>query len=151
MMSWKGALTSMALVCAWAGCGEPDVVGTHMIVNPATASSVEVEAQRPTLAFADTLLEFGVVSEGHVVEHVFSFTNQGPGNAVLADVSATCGCTVAKSWPKTPLAPGESASIEVTFNTRDKSGPQDKVVAVVANTDPSVTRLHLVGTVVSPR
>ena len=46
-----------------------------MIVNPATASSVEVEAQRcPTLAFADTLLEFGVVSEGHVVEHVFSFT-----------------------------------------------------------------------------
>ena len=76
MMSWKGALTSMALVCAWAGCGKPDAVGTHMIVNPATASSVEVEAQRPTLAFADTLLEFGVVSEGHVVEHVFSFTNQ---------------------------------------------------------------------------
>ena len=64
MMSWKGALTSMALVCAWAGCGEPDAVGTHMIVNPATASTVEVETQRPTLAFADTLMEFGVVSEG---------------------------------------------------------------------------------------
>ena len=151
MMSWKSALTSMALVCGWVGCGEPDSVGTHMIVNPATASSVAVAAQRPTLAFKDTLMEFGVVSEGHVVEHVFSFTNQGPGNAVLADVSSTCGCTVAKTWPKTPLAPGENASIEVTFNTRDKSGAQDKVVAVVANTNPSVTRLHLVGTVVSPR
>ena len=151
MMSWKSALTSMALVCGWVGCGEPDSVGTHMIVNPATASSVEVAAQRPSLAFKDTLMEFGVVSEGHVVEHVFSFTNQGPGNAVLADVSTTCGCTVAKTWPKTPLAPGENASIEVTFNTRDKSGAQDKVVAVVANTNPSVTRLHLVGTVVSRR
>ena len=151
MMSWKSALTSMALVFGWVGCGEPDSVGTHMIVNPATASSVEVAAQRPSLAFKDTLMEFGVVSEGHVVEHVFSFTNQGPGNAVLADVSTTCGCTVAKTWPKTPLAPGENASIEVTFNTRDKSGAQDKVVAVVANTNPSVTRLHLVGTVVSPR
>ena len=151
MMSWKGALTSVALVCAWAGCEEPDAVGTHMIVNPATASNVEAEVTRPTLAFVDTLVDFGIVSEGHMVEHVFSFTNQGPGNAVLADVSTTCGCTVAKTWPKTPLATGESATIEVTFNTRDKSGPQDKVVAVVANTAPSVTRLHLVGTVVSPR
>ena len=151
MMSRKSALTSVALVFAWAGCGEPDEVGTHMIVNPATASKVEVEVNRPTLAFADTVVDFGIVSEGHVLEHVFSFTNQGPGNAVLADVSTTCGCTVAKTWPKTPLAPGESASIEVTFNTRDKSGPQDKVVAVVANSDPSVTRLHFVGTVVSPR
>ena len=151
MMSWKGALTSVALACAAAGCGEPDAVGTQMIVNPATASNVEVEVDRPTLTIADTVVDFGIVSEGHVVEHVFSFTNQGPGNAVLADVSTTCGCTVAKTWPKAPLAPGESASIEVTFNTLDKSGPQDKVVAVVANTDPSVTRLHLVGTVVSPR
>ena len=151
MMSWKVALTAVALVSAWAGCGDPDAIGTHMIVNPATASNVEFEVDRPTLAFADTVVDFGIVSEGHVVEHVFSFKNQGPGNAVLADVSTTCGCTVAKMWPKTLLAPGESASIEVTFNTRDKSGPQDKVVAVVANTDPSVTRLHLVGTVVSPR
>ena len=151
MMSWKGALTSVARACAAAGCGEPDAVGTQMIVNPATASNVEVEVDRPTLTIADTVVDFGIVSEGHVVEHVFWFTNQGPGNAVLADVSTTCGCTVAKTWPKAPLAPGVSASIEVTFNTLDKSGPQDKVVAVVANTDPSVTRLHLVGTVVSPR
>ena len=151
MTSWKRALTSMTLACAWVGCEEPEAVGTHMIVNPATASSVAAEAQRPSLAFSDTLIEFGIVSEGHMVDHVFSFTNQGPGDAVLADVSTTCGCTVAKTWPKMPLAPGESAYIEVTFNTRDKSGPQDKVVAVVANTDPSVTRLHLVGTVVSPR
>lgn len=147
----KGVLTSVALACALVGCGETDSVGTHMIVNPATASSATVEAERPSLAFSDTLLAFGVVSEGHVVDHVFSFKNQGPGDAVLADVSTSCGCTVAKTWPKSPLAPGESASIEVSFNTRDKSGPQDKVVAVVANTDPSVTRLHLVGTVVSPR
>jgi len=151
MKTWKGALTSMALACAWAGCENPDSVGTHMIVNPATASGVAADVKRPSLVFADTIMEFGVVSEGHVVDHVFSFTNQGPGNAVLADVSTTCGCTVAKTWPKTPLAPGERSSIEVTFNTRDKSGPQDKIVAVVANTDPSVTRLHLVGTVVSPR
>ena len=112
-----------------------------MIVNLAIPS-VEANVDRPTLAFADTLVEFGVVSEGHVVEHVF-LTNQGPGNAVLADVSTTCGCTVAKTWPKTPIGPGESAAIEVTFNTRDKSGPQDKVVAVVANTDPSAQGLTL--------
>ena len=58
MMSWKVALTAVALVSAWAGCGDPDAIGTHMIVNPATASNVEFEVDRPTLAFADTVVDF---------------------------------------------------------------------------------------------
>jgi hypothetical protein len=40
--------------------------------------------------------------------------------------------------------------VEVSFNTHEKSGEQDKVISVVGNTEPGVIRLHLVGTVVSP-
>ena len=36
------------------------------------------------------------------------------------------------------------------FDTHDKSGLQDKVISVVANTSPGIIRLHLVGTIVSP-
>jgi hypothetical protein len=49
------------------------------------------------------------------------------------------------------LAEGEEGRIEVWFDTYDKSGDQDKIVRVVANTDPGVTALHVIGHVVSPR
>ena len=123
-----------------------------MIVMPATASQAGGdEVLRPVLTFQDTLFDFGTVSEGHVVQHTFEFVNDGPGQALLADVSTTCGCTVAQTWPRDPLAPGTQGQIDVTFDTHDKSGVQDKVVSVVANTNPGVVRLHLVGEVVSPK
>ena len=133
------------------GCGSDTTVGTDMIVMPATAGNKATqEAVRPVLQFKDTLLDFGTVSEGHVIRHTFEFVNEGPGQALLADVSTTCGCTVAQTWPRDPLAPGKRGHIDVTFDTHEKSGLQDKVVSVVGNTDPGVVRLHLVGEVVSP-
>ena len=84
------------------------------------------------------------------MRHTFEFVNNGPGKALLADVSTTCGCTVAQTWPREPLAPGTTGRIDVTFDTHEKSGAQDKVVSVVGNTNPGIVRLHLVGNVVSP-
>ena len=122
-----------------------------MIVIPATAGATsDTQLERPVLAFKDTLMTFGTVSEGHVVHHTFTFVNEGPGQALIADVSTSCGCTVPKTWPREPLAPSATGRIEVAFDTHDKTGDQDKVVSVVANTSPGVIRLHLVGQVVSP-
>ena len=144
-------IAPLAFFCLALGCESDTTVGTDMIVRPATASDkVTQEATRPVLSFKDTLLNFGTVSEGHVVRHTFEFVNDGPGQALLADVSTTCGCTVAQTWPRDPLAPGARGQIDVTFDTHDKSGMQDKVVSVVGNTDPGIVRLHLVGEVVSP-
>ena len=145
-------IAALAFVaCLGLGCDPDPGVGTDMIVMPATASQKTVqEGFRPVLTFNDTLLDFGTVSEGHVVRHTFEFVNDGPGQALLADVSTTCGCTVAQTWPRNPLAPGTRGQIDVTFDTHEKSGAQDKVVSVVGNTDPGIVRLHLVGEVVSP-
>ena len=116
-----------------------------MIVMPATASQAGGdEVLRPVLTFQDTLFDFGTVSEGHVVQHI-RICQRRPGQALLADVSTTCGCTVAGTWPRDPLEPGTQGQIDVTFDTHDKSGVQDKVVSVVANTNPGVVRLHLRG------
>ena len=134
-----------------ASCGNDRAVRTDMIVMPATASAEgQATVVRPTLAFADTTMSFVIVSEGHVVNHTFSFVNEGPGDALIADVSTSCGCTVPKTWPRSPLAPGETGTVEVSFDTHDKTGEQDKVITVVANTDPGVIHLHLQGTVLSP-
>lgn len=151
MMAWRDTLAWGVLAVGAAACNDPRPVGTEMIVMPATASSSsEQEATRPVLAFDDTLVSFGTVSEGHVFSHTFTFVNEGPGTALIADVSTTCGCTVPKTWPREPLAPGDRGEVEVSFDTHEKSGEQDKVISVVANTEPGVIRLHLVGTVVSP-
>lgn len=150
-MTHRAALGWLFLTAVCVSCGEPRSVSTDMIVMPATASSSgELEVQRPVLAFEDTVVSFGTVSEGFVFSHTFSFVNKGPGTALIADVSTTCGCTVPKTWPREPLAPGERGEVEVSFDTHEKSGEQDKVISVVANTDPGVIRLHLVGSVVTP-
>ena len=122
-----------------------------MIVVPATASaSGPEEVRRPSIAFEDTVMNFGIVGEGHIVTHSFSFVNQGPVDALIANVSATCGCTVPQTWPQNPIAPGERGTIDVSFDTRGQTGVQDKVVSVTGNTTPRVSKLHLTGTVVSP-
>lgn len=139
------------LMAGLASCGESEEIGTDLILNPASASRAKAEEiQRAVLAFEDTVFNFGVVSEGHVLSRTFSFVNEGPGVALIADVSSTCGCTVPKTWPRTPLAPGDRGTIDVTFDTHGKTGEQGKVVSVVANTTPGVMRLHLQGTVLSP-
>jgi hypothetical protein len=142
-----------ALICAaLVSCEGPErKLGTEMIVMPATASaSGPEEVRRPALAFEDTVMDFGIVGEGHIVTHSFSFVNKGPGDALIANVSTTCGCTVPQTWPKRPIAPGERGAIDVTFDTHGKTGVQDKVVSVSGNTIPRVLKLHLTGTVVSP-
>ena len=143
-----GWLTVAALM---AGCQEGQELKTDLVFNPATVSAEQVDAvSRPVLSFTDTTWEFGTVSAGRMLGHTFHFVNDGPGVAVIADVSSSCGCTIPKTWPRNPLQPGEHGDIEVFFDTHDKSGPQNKVVSVVANTEPSVVRLHLVGEVIAP-
>ena len=168
MNFWK-SIGFIVMVLAGVGCidgeqrdfneGEDKALGdapswnTSMINIPGTASDHPDPASvRPTLAFEDTVYHFGTVSDGFVVSHTFSFVNQGPGPAGISNVSATCGCTVPKTWPREPLAEGKRGSIEVTFDTGGKSSFEevDKIITVNANTNPSVIRLHMVGTVLPP-
>ena len=79
------------LMAGLASCGESEEIGTDLILNPASASRAKAEEiQRAVLAFEDTVFNFGVVSEGHVLSRTFSFVNEGPGVALIADVSSTC-------------------------------------------------------------
>ena len=86
----------------------------------------------PKITFKESSFDFGDITQGDVVEHVFEFENTGNEPLILANVMTTCGCT-APSWPREPIAPGESASITVKFNSRGKIGVQNKVITIVSN------------------
>ena len=87
-----------------------------------------------------TYLDLGKVKEGKQVDVAFRFTNNGTKNLVIADVTASCGCTVPEK-PEKAFAPGEEGVIKARFDSRDKHGEVRKMVYVTANTLPNPQEL----------
>jgi hypothetical protein len=101
------------------------------------------------IKFTEEAKNFGDIKQGEVVKHVFSFKNEGNEPLILSNVSTTCGCT-ASNWPKEPIAPGKTASIEATFNSAGKAGQQNKVLTVFSNSSNGEARISILCNVVVP-
>ncbi len=99
-----------------------------------------------TMSFGENTFDFGEIDEGEKVEHIYKFKNTGDEPLVISNAKGSCGCTVPQ-WPKTPIAPGDSGEILVSFNSKGKPGPQTKKVTITANTDPVQTFLTITGKV----
>jgi hypothetical protein len=89
---------------------------------------------------------FGVVKEGEKVGHIFQFTNTGDADLVLTSATASCGCTVPK-YNKKPVAPGESGTVEVIFDTSGRDGVQTKTVVVQSNAENNLVILRIIAEV----
>lgn len=123
----------------------------HGNVRPTGLSEVGVEnvntdGKIPQFSFAQNEHDFGTIKEGDVINHTFQFTNTGDAPLVISNATASCGCTV-PSWPKAPIAPGETGKIEVKFDSSGKPNQQTKNITITANTNPAVTTLKIKGMV----
>lgn len=98
-------------------------------------------ANAPVINIAEKTWNFGEIKQGEKVEHGFVIKNNGKSELIIRKVKASCGCTATKPQ-KTVLAPGESTEIATVFNSRGKSGRQNKSVTVVTN-DPKSTSVLL--------
>lgn len=103
--------------------------------------------QITAIHFEATAFEFDDIIEGEIVTHVFTFTNMSDEPLVLINVKGSCGCTVPQ-WPREPIAPGETASLTVVFNSKGRDGMQSKRVTITANTDPATMFLSIRGRVI---
>ncbi len=103
-----------------------------------------------SIEFTDTEHDFGTIMEGEKVNRTFKFTNTGQEPLIISNAKATCGCTV-PSWPRDPIAPGESSEIEVQFDSKNKGKVggqiQSKRITITANTDPVNSYVTIKGTV----
>jgi hypothetical protein len=102
----------------------------------------------PTIAFAEEFHDFGEVQEGEVVEHTFTFTNEGEGPLIISNAQGSCGCTV-PDWPRQPIAPGQKGQIKVSFVSTGRAGRQDKRVTLTTNAVPQSKVLNITSTVIS--
>lgn len=113
----------------------------------AKEAQASVSGKMPRIAFDQKgVYDFGTLTEGDTVEHVFAFKNVGEFPLIINNITASCGCTTPE-WPREPIAPGANSSIRVRFNSRGKSGEQNKTVTIFANTEPSMTDLQFMALV----
>ena len=98
----------------------------------ATKTSTSNSGIPSGLKFKDTYYEFGQIKQGEVVNHEFEFINMTKKPLVISNASATCGCTT-PSYPFIPVAPGETGTIGITFNSKNKLGNQSPTITVTSN------------------
>jgi len=96
------------------------------------------EAAGPRISFREGDYNFGRVKEGTEVTHSYNFRNGGDADLIITDVKTSCGCTAAVTSAKT-IAPGNSGTLKVTFNSSGRRGHQTKTITVYSN-DPGQPR-----------
>ncbi|MDZ7879640.1 MAG: DUF1573 domain-containing protein [Saprospiraceae bacterium] len=113
---------------------------------PISADGKMDTANMAKIVFETSTHDFGSITEGEVIKHIFTFKNVGAVPLVISDIQTSCGCTVPE-WQRAPIAVGGSSEVRVQFNSEGKNGVQEKPIRVIANTLPNETVLMLSGNV----
>lgn len=72
----------------------------------------------------------------------FKVVNTGDEPLMILAARATCGCTV-PAYTRDPIAPGDTATITVTYDPAGRPGKFTKKIHVDTNTEPSRMTLAL--------
>ncbi len=110
--------------------------------NNAMETQVNTNGALPVFSFNEENHDFGTIEEGVIAKHDFEFTNTGEAPLIITNASGSCGCTV-PSWPREPIAPGETGKIHVEFNSNGRTGNQTKTVTLSSNTVPNKKVLRI--------
>lgn len=95
--------------------------------------------------FETTVIDYGTIPHKSDGVRVFTFTNSGKEPLIITSAKGSCGCTV-PTYPKEPIAPGETAEIRVKYDTK-RVGPFTKTVTVNSNAATPKVVLRIKGTV----
>ncbi|MBW6459656.1 MAG: DUF1573 domain-containing protein [Bacteroidales bacterium] len=129
-----------SLLALIACSGNSDRVPASVVNVPGSASGQNSDADLPQIEFEKTEHNFGRVIQGEKVTFAFKFKNSGKADLLIANVTASCGCT-AYDFPRAPIKPGQQETIRVTFDSSGREGFQSKSVTIATNAQPSITNL----------
>ena len=103
------------------------------------------QEKKAKIKFEENLIDYGEVEYDSDGKRTFKFTNIGEAPLVFNRISSSCGCTVPKK-PDQPIKPGESAEIEVEYDTK-RIGVFIKAISVSSNAINSNVVLRIKGEV----
>lgn len=102
----------------------------------------------PVMAFEKTAIDYGFIDKGADPIRKFKFTNTGNEPLIIKAAKGSCGCVV-PTYPKEPIMPGESANIEVRYDTQ-RVGNFEKTVTLTTNETEATHTLTIKGVVKAP-
>ena len=132
-------------------CKKKEVVNTEIqnssISNSASIGIPEQEkrvlpadGKYPVMTFEKPEHDFGTIAAESKVNYSFQFKNTGEADLIITRAVGSCGCTIPE-YPKTPIKVGESAKIDVSFNSAGKHGNQQKSITIYTNSKAGVESL----------
>ncbi len=103
--------------------------------------TAEEFANAPKLKLEKNLIDFGNVENSGKVSIELEIINEGKSDLYIRKIKSTCGCTTTNP-DKEVLKPGESSSLNVTFDPKGRSGSQQKLITIFTN-DPKASAQRL--------
>ena len=97
-----------------------------------TAQESTSGAAGPRIELVAPEHDFGNVDEGQTVKHTFTIKNTGKAPLVIERVRTSCGCVAAVNQDK-EVAPGGSATIDVSFDTNRRPGNNSQTITLQTN------------------
>ncbi len=102
-----------------------------VVLASSFAFAQEANPNAAQISFTQETIDYGKIKKDANGEREFVFKNTGKEPLIITNCVGSCGCTV-PVWPKSPIAPGEKASIKVKYDTR-RVGLFQKTVTVTSN------------------
>lgn len=97
------------------------------------------DALGPEISFEKDVHDFGTLKQHGDASTEFKFTNTGNQPLIISNARGSCGCTV-PSWPKEPIAPGETGVIKVKYDSK-RLGMINKSVTISSNATNQPTKV----------
>lgn len=105
-------------------------------------------AAQPHVTWLERQHNFGVFMEQNgKVSCQMRLVNTGTEPLLIVKAQAGCGCT-AIDYPETPIEPGDTAAIRITYNPSGRPGQFTKQALIFTNTTPKRTILEISGNVI---
>lgn len=94
-------------------------------------STMEAPVSGPKMTLESTVIDYGDIEQGSEPVRMVKFTNTGTEPLIISNAKGSCGCTV-PTWPREPIAPGETSEIKVRYDTK-RLGNINKTVKLTTN------------------
>ena len=139
----KKIILALIIVISLVSCETKETkLSTSLVNNPSSADGVKKGNNTPAIKFEKTEHDFGKILQGEQVSYTFKFKNVGDAPLIITSIEKTCGCTT-PDFSSTPIKPGDSGKITITYDSKGHNGFQNKRLIVKANTNPSETILRI--------
>lgn len=139
----KRLILSLIIILGLISCETKEgKLSTNLVNNPSSADGIKRGNNTPAIKFEKTEHDFGKILQGEQVSYTFKFKNVGDAPLIITSIEKTCGCTTT-DFSSTPIKPGDSGKITITYDSKGHKGFQNKRLVVKANTNPSETILRI--------